>query len=447
MLWKIQPVVAQDTSVWRVGIADVVITPTEPIWMAGFAGRKNPSQGVLNDLHAKALAIEDQAGTRLVILSTDLIAFPRSLRNEIAQSLRSQHQVPDEGFLMNCSHTHGGPVIVDDFEMDVLYPLTDEQQEVVKRYFASLKEKLKQVSDQAIRDLRPAKLGYSSARCGFAMNRRLPTKDSFANSPNPAGPVDHSVPVLRIDNLDGTLRAVMFGYACHNTSMVSDNYRITSDYAGFAQDHFEMAHKGVKAMFLMGCGGDQNAYPRGTEELSSLHGRALATAIDAALLPAAQPVIGPLRMALEDVPLAFDRMNKEQLLAEQASRDQYASRRGKLLLERLEVEGQLRPSYDFPLQVIRFGNSLTIVAFAGETVVDYALRAKRELKIGPVWVAGYCNDVFAYIPSERVLREGGYEGGGAMRYSVHPGPFSSGIEQTIFAKLDQLFQRSNPPVP
>jgi hypothetical protein len=118
-----------------------------------------------------------------------------------------------------------------------------------------------------------------------------------------------------------------------------------------------------------------------------------------------------------------------------------------LLLERLEVEGQLRPSYDFPLQVIRFGNSLTIVAFAGETVVDYALRAKRELNIGPVWVAGYCNDVFAYIPSERVLREGGYEGGGAMRYSVHPGPFSSGIEQTIFAKLDQLFQRSNPPVP
>jgi hypothetical protein len=348
---------------------------------------------------------------------------------------------------MNCSHTHGGPVIVDDFEMDVLYPLTDEQQEVVKRYFASLKEKLKQVSDQAIRDLRPAKLGYSSARCGFAMNRRLPTKDSFANSPNPAGPVDHSVPVLRIDNLDGTLRAVMFGYACHNTSMVSDNYRITSDYAGFAQDYFELAHKGVKAMFLMGCGGDQNAYPRGTEELSSLHGRALATAIDAALLPAAQPVIGPLRMALEDVPLAFDRMNKEQLLAEQASRDQYASRRGKLLLERLEVEGQLRPSYDFPLQVIRFGNSLTIVAFAGETVVDYALRAKRELNIGPVWVAGYCNDVFAYIPSERVLREGGYEGGGAMRYSVHPGPFSSGIEQTIFAKLDQLFQRSNPPVP
>ena len=101
--------------------------------------------------------------------------------------------------------------------------------------------------------------------------------------------------------------------------MVSDNYRITSDYAGFAQDYFELAHKGVKAMFLMGCGGDQNAYPRGTEDLSSLHGRALATAVDAALLPAAQPVTGPLRMALEDVPLAFDRMNKEQLLASQAS--------------------------------------------------------------------------------------------------------------------------------
>lgn len=429
---------------WRVGVADVVITPQESIWMAGFAARTKPSEGVLNDLHAKALAFEDRQGARLVIVTTDLIAFPRILREELAQALHEKHKLPKEALLLNCSHTHGGPVMVDDFEMDVIYPLTSEQKEVVQRYQAMLKSKLIQVSDEALRDLRPAKIGYSSARCGFAMNRRLPTKKGFSNSPNPAGTVDHSVPVLRIDAPDGTLRAVMFGYACHNTSMVSDNYRITSDYAGFAQDFFEAGHKGVKALFLMGCGGDQNAYPRGTEELSSLHGRALATAVDAALLPTPQPVTGSIRIALEDVPLNFDRMSKPQLLADQASPDPYASRRAKILLKVLEEKGELRGSYNFPIQVIRFGDSLTLVAFAGETVVDYALRMKRELTAGPIWVAGYSNDVFAYIPSERVLAEGGYEGGDAMRYSVHPGPFQKGIEQTIFERVNQLLQRTQP---
>lgn len=425
---------------WRVGVADVVITPRESIWMAGFAARKKPSEGVLNDLHAKALAIEDKTGRRLVILTTDLIAFPRFLREDIAKSMHEKHQLPSEALLLNCSHTHGGPVVVDDFEMDVLYPLSVEQKDVVKRYFAMLREKLVQVADEAVRDLRPAKIGYSSARCGFAMNRRLPTPRGYSNSPYPSGPVDHSVPLLRIDNPDGTLRAVMFGYACHNTSMVSENYRITSDYAGFAQDFFEASHKGVRALFLMGCGGDQNAYPRGTEELSSLHGRALATAVDAALLPAAMPITGALRVSLEDVQLKFDRMGRSQLEADQASRDPYASRRAKILLKMLEEKGELRESYSFPVQVIRFGDSLTLVAFAGETVVDYALRAKREFTTGQVWTAGYCNDVFAYIPSERVLQEGGYEGGGAMRYSVHPGPFQKGIEQTIFDKVRQLME-------
>ena len=432
----------QDT--WRVGVAKVVITPEESIWMAGYGGRTKTSAGVLNDLYAKALALEDQQGTRLVILTTDIVAFPRFLRDEIALSLSQNHQVTNAGFLMNCSHTHGGPVIVDDFEMDVIYPLSDDQRVVVKRYFATLREKLKQVTDEAVRDLRPAKLGYTSARCGFAMNRRLPTATGFANSPNPAGPVDHVVPVLRVDNLDGTLRAVLFGYACHNTSMVSDNYLITSDYAGFAQDYFEAAHKGSTALFMIGCGGDQNAYPRGTEELSSLHGRALATAVDAALLPAAQPITGPLRTAIADVPLAFERMGKQQLLMDQSGKDPFAARRARILLKTLETNGELRETYNFPLQVIRFGNSLAIAAFAGETVVDYALRAKREFGATPLWAAGYCNDVFAYIPSERILFEGGYEGGGAMRFSTHPGPFSKGIEAKIFESLTKLMQQTAP---
>lgn len=422
---------------WRVGLADSIITPQSSIWMAGFAARTRPSEGVLNELHAKAVAIADSHGSTCVLITTDLIAFPRSLRDEVAQSVQERFGIPSTHVMLNCSHTHGGPVVVDDFEKSILYALAPDQDRVVQQYYTQLRENLKDVAARAIENLSPSKLGFSEARCGFAMNRRLPSPSGYRNSPNPSGPVDHSVPVLRLDNPNGSLRGVLFGYACHNTSMVSDNYLITSDYAGFSQEAFETAHPGSKALFVMGCGGDQNAYPRGNVEVTRIHGKTLATAVDAALLPTAEPIVGKLRVALKDVDLPFRTLSKEKLLVDRESNDPYAARRSQHLLRELETKGKLRESYPFPVQVIRLGDSLTLVALGGETVVDYALRIKKELG-AKVWVAGYSNDVFAYIPSKRVLEEGGYEGGEAMKYSLHPGTFTEDIEQRIMATVHEL---------
>ena len=105
-------------------------------------------------------------------------------------------------------------------------------------------------------------------------------------------------------------------------------------------------------------------------------------------------------------------------------------------LEALE-KGTLIRSYDFPTQVVRFGNELVLVALAGETVVDYSLRLKRELAGEvPIWVAGYSNDVFAYVPSQRVLLEGGYEAERALSYSswpVFPAPFQPNVTTSVIS--------------
>src|SRR5205823_8918428 len=136
--------------------------------------------------------------------------------------------------------------------------------------------------------LKPARLGYSHARAGFAMNRRLPTAKGYQNSPYPDGPVDHDVPVLRVEDAEKKLRAIAFGYACHNTTL--SFYEFCGDYAGFAQQYLEEAHPEALALFLTGCGGDQNPYPRGTIALCRQHGRTLATAVDAALLTVPRPI-------------------------------------------------------------------------------------------------------------------------------------------------------------
>ena len=426
---------------WRAGVATVRITPDDSMWMAGYASRNKPSEGVAQDLFAKALALEDAAGTRLVIVTLDLIGVPRALRDSVAAAAETQYHLPPSSLLINASHTHCGPELR--ASKASLYGLDEHRVRQATDYLECLQQKLVALVGQAIERLAPAKLGFSHARCGFAMNRRLPTANGYQNSPNPEGPVDHDVPVLRIEDTDGTLRAVLFGYACHNTTL--SFYEFCGDYAGYAQEYFEADHPGVTALFMLGCGGDQNPYPRGTVELAKQHGRTLATAVEAALLPKAKPLAGGLRAAFATIDIAYaPPPTRDEFTKRLTSKDRYEKQHAERMLAKLDKDGKLPVNYPYPVQVVRFGDALTLVALGGEVVVDYSTRLKKELGSTSVsvWIAGYSNDVMAYIPSKRVREEGGYEAEGAMRFSAtHPGPWSLTLEEKIVSKVHELNKR------
>lgn len=436
---------AEEAPSWKAGAASAAITPQESMWMAGYAARRMPSERKAQDLFAKALAVEDQQGTRMVLVTLDLISVPRPIRDWLEAEVAKRYKLPPEGLCINCSHTHCGPEFRTGraAEEDV----GAERARQSEAYVAFLQEKLLAVIGQALEDLGPARLSYCHARAGFAMNRRTPGPNGYRNFPNPEGPVDHDVPVLRVERPDGALRAVLFGYACHNTTL--DFYQFCGDYAGYAQEYLEAAHPGTVALFMMGCGGDQNPYPRRTLELAQQHGRTLANAVEAALETEPRPLSGPLRAAYDLATVEYaPPPSREQLVQLAASKDPYDRRWGERLLRQWQEEGKLLDQYACPVQVVKFGDGLTLVALPGETVVDYSLRLKRELAggaAGPaIWVAGYSNDVFAYVPSRRVLEEGGYEAGGAMRYMstvLQPGPFAPTVEERIVAKVHELHRR------
>ena len=427
---------------WKAGVASVDVTPKESMWMAGFASRKAPSSGAATPLYVKALAIQDASGKQAVIVTSDLISIPRALRDQVADACKKQFTLDPAGLLLNCSHTHSGPVVRDNVEMSVMYPLNPEQRAQVEAYFVKLRDQMIAAIGRALESAEPAKLSTSHARCGFAMNRRLPTASGFQNSPYPDGSVDHEVPVLRVETANGELRALLFGYACHNTTL--SGLEFDGDYAGYAQAAIEKAYPGVTAMFIMGCGGDQNPYPRGSRELAQTHGQSLATAVEAALLPAPKSVTGWLRVHYQEVDLPFAPLTREEILIRKESPDAYERRRSEALLRELDETGKTRDSYPYPVQVLQLGDHVTLIALGGEVVVDYALRLKQELKGRTVWIAGYSNDVMAYIPSERVLAEGGYEGGGAMRYSNLPNPWRPGIEESIVGAVHQIIDQLDP---
>ncbi|MDP6446641.1 MAG: neutral/alkaline non-lysosomal ceramidase N-terminal domain-containing protein [Pirellulaceae bacterium] len=375
---------------WQAGAASVKITPQRRLHMAGYAARKEPAEGVEQDLFAKALTLQDAQGQRVVFVTLDLIGVFAELRKSVVGAVAERFDIPPRAVLLNASHTHCGPAY---------------NREDARDYMEQLQRQLVDLIGESIEQLAPAQLTYSHARCSVAMNRRTPTDDGFVNHPNPNGPVDHAVPVLSVRSAEGELRSLVFGYACHNTTM--GFRRWLGDYAGYAQEYIEQDFPGVTALFMMGCGGDQNPYPRSELKFAKMHGRSLATAVGAALevnqrkLRHQRPITGSLSAAFGTVDLPF------------ATPD--------------------RPDFPYPVQVIRIGDQITLIALGTEVVVDYSLRLKRELTRagGPaIWVAGYSNVYAGYIPSRRVLLEGGYE--------ARSRPWKPVLEERIMEKAHAL---------
>jgi hypothetical protein len=225
----------------------------------------------------------------------------------------------------------------------------------------------------------------------------------------------------------------MFGYACHCT--VLDGSKFCGDYAGFAQIEIERRHPGAQAMFIAGCGGDQNPLPRRSLDLATRYGKELAESVDCVLSGALQGVDGPLGASYQEIPLALAALpSKTQIENDAASTNFYVASRARHLLATMASRGALEPTYPYPILAWRLGG-LDWIFLGGEVVVDYALRLKRNLGSSHTWVSAYCNDVMAYIPSRRVLKERGYEGGGAMLYYGLPASWSDDVEEAIIAAV------------
>lgn len=432
VLWSCVGLAAE----WQVGIARTDVTPSKLLWMSGYASRKHPAEGTVHSLWAKALVIEDARGERVAIVAMDLIGdeFGRELPDAVGTRVHRRTGIKRERIVFNASHTHCGPVTrVSDGAL-VTYGLNAQQQEDVNVYCQTLEDKLVKLVENACGTMRPANLAYGEGRATFGMNRR--------GRYNPQGPVDHSVPVLRVTDEDDRLLAAVFGYACHTATLGGKFYRYNGDYAGFAQIAFEQTYPGSTAMFMAGCGGDINPSPRGTLELAEQHGKSLATAAEQVLAGELHPVRGPLTVAFERVDLPFvDPPTKKELEERRGKGNVYDQRLTEVLLKRIARQGALESSYPYPVQVIRFGDDLSLIALSGEVVVDYALRLRKELAPRRVWVAGYSSEVFAYIPSERVLAEGGYEAEGAMKYFGWHGPFKPGVEERVVGSVKKLLER------
>jgi hypothetical protein len=421
----------------RAGVGRVDITPAGPIWLSGYAARTRPSEGTLTPLWVKALALQSGTAKPVVIVTADVVGVPREVVDRMAALVKQQHGLERAQFLVNASHTHTGPVVWPNLANLTVFPRGELEK--LLDYQGKFTEALVTAVGAAIRDLAPATVEYGEGSAGFAVNRRQATAEGVKIGVNPNGPVDRSVPVLKISGADGRLRALLFGYACHNTTLTGGTYQISGDYAGFAAAELESKHGETTALFLMLCGGDQNPDPRGSVEFAKKHGGTLAAEVERVISARMTPVSGEIRRAFRLTTLALAPRTRRDLEAELQSGLPAKVRRAQAMLTSLDA-GKAIDRIEYPVQAVRIGRALTVVALGGEVVVDYGLRIKREYAGEPVIVAGYSNDVMCYIPSARVLKEGGYEADDSMIYYAQAGPFSADVEDRVFASIRRVMK-------
>ena len=422
----------------NIGVAEIDITPDEPIRLTGYGNRVEPASDVRQRLWARALAFGD--GRRAAVLITaDLIGVPGSLSDGVAKRL-SDAGIERAAFAISATHTHTGPSLTGVLPYIFNSPVTPPQQAAVDRYTTRLAALLEKVARSALADRRPSQLAWTQGRAGFAANRRVVKDGKWTGfGITPDGAVDHDLPMLTVRSTDGALRAVLVSYACHATTLEGRDNFIHGDWPGVARELIQKRHPGAIAFIAIGTGADANPNPRGGG-LPDVERNAetVAAEVDRLLATSSRPIrsLPEGRFRYIDLPLAASPDRTEWEV--RAKRDDPSGFQARDILRRLDNGERVPTTAAYPVQTWTFGSDLAMIFLGGEVVADYGLRLKRELDASRLWVNAYSNDVAFYVASRRLIPEGGYEVSGSMVFYGQPAPLGEGTEDLIVRTVHEL---------
>jgi hypothetical protein len=327
-------------------------------------------------------------------------------------------------------------------EDKIRYPVPPEILERISDYLELLTKSISESAKEAIADLEPALLSWGKGKVSFVRNRRVFDDDGkyLKMGPNPDGFCDPGVTVLKITKPDGTLRGIIFSLSCHAVTLGPDNIKLCGDYPGFTKEYLKEKHRGVVPLFVQGCGADANTEPRSTVDQMDWvqrQGKELADEVDRIIAQELTPLSGPIITAKEEITLPIRQRTREQI-EEEVKGKEAASHNPKRILKMLE-RGETPPdTHMAPSAMWKFGDGLTLVALPGETVGEYIPLIKNKIPSEKLWFAGYCNEVFGYLPTARIIHEGGYEDRGLV-YEV--GQFAEEVEDVVLESVERLYNK------
>jgi len=437
----LEPAFAKDESLLSIGVARVDITPEYPVRLHGYGNRRTNSQGVAQRLFAKAIALGTDRQGASILFTVDNLAVSGAVTDEVAARLKKRAGIEREQIGLCSSHTHSAPMLTgvapNIFSSDII----PEQQAAIDRYTRELVDHLERVALAALSNRAPSKLSWSTGTVRFAKNRRVIRDGRAQFGDNDTAPVDHTLATMFVHGADGKLRAMLVNYACHCTTLGGEWNQVHGDWSGCAQEAMERDHPGAIALVSIGCGADANPSPRGTAQLAQKHGEEIAEEVRRLLQSPGQPLTKLPDGKLKRFNLDFDPLPTRAQWEERAQKPGIVGYHAKKNLARLDRGEKLPATLPYSVQTWTFGDALAMVFLPGEVVVDYERRLKRELDSARLWVNGYANDVPCYIPSRRILTEGGYEAEDSLWYYDRPARLAMSNEDRIIKAVHDLLPR------
>jgi len=430
-----------------VGMAEIDITPDFPVRLAGYAGRMDEASEVVARLSGKALAIsgDDGDGPAVLIMLENCSATAK-LTHDVSARLKEKAGVRPERCAVVSTHTHSAPLLPGFAPWHYTKPMPPEHLANMKRYFGELTERLEKVALDALASRKPGHLAWSQGVVKFGSNRRRLENGKWVgfvrgDQTDSPGPVDHSLPVLRVTDLKGKLLGVVANYACHCTTTRGSFNAIHGDWAGYAQTAIQADHPDTVAMITIGCGADVGPYPHGTLEIAQEYVDQVAQEANRLLQGEFRPLDPKLtaRQKTIEVPLGA-LPSREELQKRVDNKHLRLGARdvARHFLGILDRDGALPKSFDYPITTWTFGDELAMVFLPGEVTIDYALRLKGELDGSRLWVTAYANAMPCYICSKRLLGEGGYEVDSSMVSYGQPSRLAPEAEDKIIHEVRAL---------
>jgi hypothetical protein len=429
------PLLGRAEEEYSIGVGKADITPEYPIRLNGFGFRRDESQGITQRIWAKALAIRYRDEAPILLLAIDSLGVRSTLVDEVVRRLNAKTPIPREHVALTYTHSHTTPKVSGVCENIFSMPIPEPHQAHIDQYTRELTDAIERAALEALGSMRPGQLAWGVGRHALAQNRRTP-----------GGPVDHALPVLVVRDADGTLRAIYFSYACHCVTL--SHNQISGDWAGYTQEAVENDHPGCLALASIGAGSDSNpasGVVGDRVEVAVAQGAEMAAEINRVLAQPLQPITGSIVAQLNTIQLPLNDLPTREQWVARATADSPEGYNAKTQLARLDRGEELLKAVDYPIQTFAFGDRLLMVFLAGEVCVDYSLRIKSEFDSDRLWVNAYSNDFACYVPSERLVREGGYGGGAETPYFALPTTLKAGLEQLIMDEVrrqaPQVFAR------
>ncbi len=435
------PLFAQTEGYW-VGAAVEDITPTFPIRLTGYGSRQFESTGVEQKLHARALAVKENASADpAVICTVELLGITPELRQAILAEVNKTQKLANERFEICATHTHTGPCVNGVCPLILGDTIRPAEQDHIDQYSKELVPKIASAITKALANLQPGGLFFGRGKVGFAVNRRILKDGIWAGfGVNPDGPVDHQLPLLVAKNKAGKVVFVLANYACHCTTFGGRFNKISGDWAGYASEDLEQKYPGSVALVSIGCGADANPEPRdgdGALKFAKRHSEELAKEVNRLIAGELKPLTGPIVGKITTIKLPFDRPRTKEEWETLAKERNQTGTYGRYFLDLFNKKA-VPEELDYTVSTLTFGDDLAMVFLAGEVVVDYGIRLSGEFDADRLWVSSYSNDVPCYIPSRRILRERGYEADRSMEFYRRPNRFSPAIEDLIVDAVQRL---------